>query len=109
MTEMVLSIAASLVVLVGAIYRLNVIKYAHLRLSLDGMFNTLEALGLAAIAGGCAGEIGEWFLPRAEIHAETIVLTGLAIFVVGVSRGRVCQMVVRMQGWDGTDRRWRHP
>lgn len=104
MIEQVVSIIAAVMVIAAAAMRLNLLQAKR------GQFNAwlgVEALGLVVLMSGCAGVIGEWFLPLEEIHAETIVLTGMAAAAVGISRGRLCQVVARLQGWDGRERRTR--
>lgn len=100
MIEQILAIAAAATVFVTVCLRLNVLKATHVT-----AWSVLEVVGLATLLGGCAGSVGEWFLPNAEFHAETIVLCGAALFAVGISRGALCQVVARLQGWDGGDRR----
>lgn len=102
MIEQLLSIAAAAVVFVTVALRLNILKVERHTLN---RWLVLEVLGLATLLGGCAGSIGEWFLPNAEFHAETIVLFGAAMFALGISRGALCQLVARLHGWDGSDRR----
>jgi len=102
MIEMLLSIAASVVIFVAAVFRLNLLKCSRLTLSLAAL---LEVLGLAGLMGGCAGAIGEWFLPNADFHAETIIVASVAMICVGISRGRLCQIAARLYGWDGCERR----
>jgi hypothetical protein len=65
--------------------RLNVLKAERHTLS---FWIALEVMGLAALLAGCAGSIGEWFLPNAEFHAETIVLCGAAMFALGSRAAR---------------------
>jgi hypothetical protein len=102
MIEQPLSILAAAVIFVTVCLRLNVLKATPRTVT---PWTVLEVLGLATLLGGCAGSIGEWFLPNAEFHAETIVLAGAALFAIGISRGALCQVVARLHGWDGTDRR----
>jgi hypothetical protein len=104
MIETCLSIVAAAVVFLAAVLRLNMLKAARHSVT---VWRVLEVLGLAGLMGGTMGVIGEWFLPQADFHAETIVITSLAVFCVGISRGphQLCQVVARLQGWDGQDRR----
>jgi hypothetical protein len=105
MMEQILSIAASAVIFAAVCLRLNVLKIERQRVT---PWSVMEVVGLATLLGGCAGSMGEWFLPNAEFHAETIVLAGAALFAIAVSRGALCQVVARLQGWDGCERR-AHP
>lgn len=100
--EMVIGIGAALVVFVTAVLRLNILKAERHTVT---AWRVLEVLGLAGLMGGCMGSIGEWFLENAEFHSETIVMVSAAAFAIGVSRAQLCQVVARLQGWDGTDRR----
>jgi hypothetical protein len=102
MIEQILSIVASAVIFVTVCLRLNILKADSHKVT---PWSVLEVIGLATLLGGCAGSIGEWFLPNAEFHAETIVLAGAAVFAIGISRGALCQVMARLQGWDGRDRR----
>lgn len=102
MIEQVLSILAAAVVFTTACLRLNVLKAERRTMN---PWSLSEVFGLIALLCGCAGSVGEWFLPNAEFHAETIVLVGAALFALGVSRGALCQLVARLQGWDGAERR----
>lgn len=100
--EQILSIGGAVVVLVAAAMRLNILHAARLKVT---FWSVSEVLGLAFLMAGCAGVVGEWFLPNNEFHSETIVIVSVALFAIGISRGQLCQVVVRLQGWDGTDRR----
>jgi hypothetical protein len=90
MFEQLLSILASAVVCVLCLLRLNELNALRLeeirrqRVSLT-VWRVLEGLGLAIVAGGCVGAVGEWFLDGVSLDSETIVLVGAAIFGVGVS------------------------
>lgn len=109
MIEQLLSIVAASIVFIAAVLRLNILKAERHTIN---AWRVAEVLGLAALMGGCAGMVGEWFLVNAEFHAETIVIVGCAMFAAGVSRGQLCQLVARLQGWDGGNRRSRgreHP
>jgi hypothetical protein len=102
MIEQTVAILACVVVFLAAVMRLNVLKASRHSMT---WWRVLEVLGLAGLMGGCAGSIGEWFLPNAEFHAETIILVSVALVAIGISQGQLCQVVARLQGWDGTDRR----
>lgn len=103
MTEQLFSIFSAVIVFAAAAMRMNLLKLERgLRPPANQI---LEAIGLVVLMGGCAGIVGEWFLPNENFHAETLVLGGCAFFLVGMSGGRLCQVVARLQGWDGRERR----
>lgn len=100
--EMILNILGAWVVLSCAALRLNLLKAERRTVT---FWSICEVLGLAGVMGGCAGVIGEWFMPTAEFHAETVVMDSVALFAFGISKASFCQVVARLQGWDGADRR----
>lgn len=102
MIEQFLSILAAGVVFTTAVLRLNLLKAGEHKVT---FWRVAEVLGLAGLMGGCMGLIGEWFLENAEFHAETIVIVSAAMFSIGVARGQLCELVARLQLWDGCDRR----
>jgi hypothetical protein len=102
MIEQLLSIGGAIVVFLAVVLRLNVLKAERHTIT---FWRILEVLGLVGLLGGSVGVAGEWFLESAEFHAETIFMVGAAMFAIGISRGALCQVVARLQGWDGTDRR----
>ena len=102
MIEQLLSIIACAILFATVCLRLNAMSADRQSVT---RWRVLEVVGLAMLLGGCAGSIGEWFLPNAEFHAETIVNCGAALFAIGISRGALCQVAARLQGWDGSDRR----
>jgi hypothetical protein len=83
MIEQLISIAASAVVCLGAIARLNELKAERATIT---PWLVLEVAGLAIVAGGAVGIAGEWFLEGEQLYAETIFVAGAAIFAVGVTR-----------------------
>lgn len=102
MIEQLLSIAAAIVVFFSAALRLNILRASRTTIS---MWRVLEVIGLAGLMGGAAGTIGEWFLENAEFHSETILLVSLALVFAGISDGKLCEIVARLKGWDGIERR----
>jgi hypothetical protein len=102
MIEQILSIAGAVVVFFSAVLRLNILRASRKTIS---AWRVLEVVGLAGLMGGAAGTIGEWFLENAEFHSETILLVSLAIVFAGISEGRLSEIVARLKGWDGIDRR----
>lgn len=100
MMEQLVSIGAAIAVFIAAALRMNLLKLGRG----CGPFQVLEALGLILLMGGCAGTVGEWFLPMADFRAETLVITGCALALVGISRGSPCDAVPRIR-WDGIERR----
>jgi hypothetical protein len=103
MTEQILSILSAIVVFAAAAMRMNLFKLE--RGQRIPVRHLLEVAGLVILMGGCAGVIGEWFLPNENFYSDTLVLVGSAFFVLGVSGGRLCQVVTRLEGCDGRDRR----
>lgn len=103
MIEQLLSIAGAFVVFLAVVLRLNVLKAERHTIN---FWRVLEVFGLVGLMGGCVGVAGEWFLENAEFHAETIFMVGAALFAIGISRGALCQLVARLQGWDGSERRF---
>jgi hypothetical protein len=83
MIEQLISITASAVVCLCALARLNELKADRGSLT---PWLVLEVAGLALVAGGAMGMAGEWFLAGEELYAETIFVSGAAIFAVGVTR-----------------------
>lgn len=102
MIEATLSVIAAAIVFLMAVLRLNILRLDRHTVT---RWSIAEVLSLACLMGGCAGVIGEWFLENAEFHAETIVMASAAVFAVSISRGQLCQVVARLQGWDGGERR----
>ena len=102
--EMAMSIVSCAVVFVAVLLRLNAMRAADVQPMWWGF---VQVSGLALILTGCVGVVAEWFLPRAEFHAETVLVVGLALFAFAISRGQFHQVVAHLQGWDGQDRRRR--
>jgi hypothetical protein len=100
--EMMCSIVGALILGAAFALRLNALKAARSTLS---RWQMLEVTGAAMALGGCTGVIGEWFLPSADFHAETVLVVGASAWVVGFTRGHLCELASRLQGWDGVDRR----
>lgn len=104
--EMVPSIGGALIVGGAFAMRLNALKMSRDSLS---PWQVVEVFGAVGALCGCAGSVGEWFMPGTGVHAETIILAGTAMWVMGFTRGRLCQLAARLQGWDGvTERRAEH-
>ena len=105
MIEQIVSCTSALVLIAAAAMRLNILKASRAHTTI---WQVLEAAGLVVAMAGLAGIVGEWFVHSLdEMRSETIFVAGAAIFAVGISRGRLCQVVARLQGWDGKDRRAR--
>lgn len=101
MIEQAINIVAAAVIFAAALLRLNILHAAK-----ADFWRTVEVVGLTTLMAGCAGTVGEWFLPNEDFRAETVVLVGAAIFAVGVTHAKLCELVARLQGWDGrSDRR----
>jgi hypothetical protein len=64
MIEQTVAIVACVVVFLAAVMRLNVLKASRHSMT---WWRVLEVLGLAGLMGGCAGSIGEWFLPQRRV------------------------------------------
>lgn len=100
--EAFVSILCCGVIFSAAAMRLNLLHIASKPVT---FWFALEVVGLITLMGGSVGAIGEWFMDNLDVHAETIVYLGAAIFAIGISRGQLCSLVARLQGWDGVDRR----
>lgn len=101
MTEILVVCASAAVVLAAVLLRLNNLYVRH-----DGAGGALEAVGLALLASGCAGVIGEQLLPHGGFeHAKSLFVFGSACAVLGASRGHLHDAVARLRGWGGEERR----
>lgn len=100
--EMICSIVGAWILGSAFALRLNALKASRHTLT---RWQLLEVAGAGMALGGCAGVVGEWFLDSAEMHAETILVVGAAAWVVGFTRGHLCNLAARLKGWDGTERR----
>jgi hypothetical protein len=102
MIEQLVNITAAAVVFALVVIRLNSLHAAMERIN---AWRAAEVIGLAILMAGCAGVIGEWFLPNADFYAETIVMVGISLAGIGMSRGDIRQFAVKLQNWDGSERR----
>lgn len=103
--EMIASISSAAVLFAAIALRLNTLGAHTTGFS---FWNGIEFFGGVVGLMGCVGVIGHWFLDNPEqIPADTLAFSGLAVFAVGASRGRLCQTIARLQGWDGGERRAR--
>lgn len=102
--EMAISLFASVMVFLCAVLRLNGMHYRRGKTS---RWEIVEAAGLVSVMAGASAVAGEWFLPGTAVHGDTILVTGAAIFAIGVSRGRFEALCRRLHitEWDGVDRR----
>lgn len=65
-----------------------------------------ERLGFALVIGGACGQALSYWWPKIELFpVDALLHLGLALVALAMVRGDVHNLVARLKGWDGVDRR----
>jgi hypothetical protein len=103
MMEAIIVCVSAAIVFVAVLLRMNNLYFKKAK---PIFWSVIEVSGLVLLLAGCAGVVGERFLPHEHFHhAKSLFIFGVASSILGVSRGTLCQVVARLRGWDGSDRR----
>ncbi len=90
---------ASAIVFWAVVIRLNGL---YIRRHYPDFWRVLEVIGLAMILASCAGVIGGLFFLESDFkHSPTMFILGVALFLLGLSRGLLHETICRFQEWDG--------
>lgn len=100
--EAIFSITSAFVLAVLVAVRLNLLYVKRTKLN---MWHMLEGAGWVLALAGCAGVVGQWFLPPVQFYPETLALTGFAMGAFGGSKGHLIRYATMALEWHGQERR----
>ena len=78
----------------------------HLNAHVTRESSHCERIGFALVIGGAIGQAASYWWPRAELWPVDVVLhLGLTFVALAMIRGDLRNLLARLRGWDGIDRR----